>query len=73
MMKQVKINCFKDVQKVVEAAAVCEDEIGVHDMRGAIADAKSILGLMNLDYSHPVHVVSENERALNHVMRALAQ
>lgn len=73
MMKQIDIHSFKDVQKVVAAAAVCLDDIGVHDARGAIADAKSILGLMSLDYSAPVHVVSENERELEHVVRALHQ
>lgn len=39
--------------------------------RGSIADAKSILGMMNLDFSHPVELVSENERDLNRVYKAL--
>ena len=73
MTQKVMIHCFQDVRKVVTAAASCIDEIGVHDARGSIADAKSILGLMSLDYSHPVMVVSENERELQHVVRALAQ
>lgn len=71
MMKQIDIRCFKDVQKIAAAATVCIDEIGVADARGAIADAKSILGLMSLDYSAPVHVVSENEKELEHVVRAV--
>ncbi len=40
-------------------------------MRGSIADAKSILGMMSLDFSHPVKLVSEDERDLNRVYKAL--
>lgn len=73
MVKKVRISSFSEVQKVVAAASSCYDEIGVHDARGTIADAKSILGLMDLDYSRPVKVVSENEHELDRVCRALAQ
>ena len=38
-----------------------------------IADAKSILGMMSLDYSHPVKIVCENEHDLNSVVNALKQ
>ena len=47
----------------MNAATHCVDEIGVHDGKGSIADAKSILGLMSLDYTHPVMLVSENEKS----------
>ena len=73
MIKEVKIGSFKEVREVVAAAAACVDDIGVHDARGAIADAKSILGLMSLDYKAPVLLVSENERELNMVYKAIAQ
>ena len=42
-------------------------------MKGSIADAKSILGMMSLDYSHPVKIVCENEHDLNSVVNALKQ
>jgi len=71
MVKQVKISNFAEVKNMMSAATACQDEIGVHDMKGSIADAKSILGLMSLDYSHPVMLVSENERELEHVLKAL--
>ena len=48
------------------------DEIGVHDGKGSIADAKSILGLMSLDYTHPVMLVSENEKELQRVYEAIS-
>ena len=35
--------------------------------------AKSILGMMSLDYSHPVKIVCEDERDLNSVVNAIKQ
>ena len=72
MVKQVKISNFDEVKSIMNAAARCHDDIGVHDSRGSIADAKSILGLMSLDYTKPVMLVSENERELESVLRALS-
>ena len=48
MNKPVKVTCFKQVHNIVTAAAQCRQEISVQDLKGAVADAKSILGLMNL-------------------------
>ena len=62
MVKQVKVSNFTEVKGIV-----------VHDMKGSIADAKSILGMMSLDYSHPVKIVCENEHDLNSVVNALKQ
>ena len=44
-------------------------EIGVHTDENQIADAKSILGLMALDYSKPVRVVTEDEKFLQKLDR----
>ena len=71
MVKQINIQNFEQVKQILNAATSCRDNIGVHDMRGSIADAKSILGLMSLDYSHPVKVVSENEAELRRVCKAV--
>ena len=73
MIKQITISNFKEVQKVVSAASGYLNDIGVHDMRGSIADAKSILGMMSLDYSHPVKIVCEDEHDLNRVVNAIKQ
>ena len=51
MVRQVKVSNFAEVQGIVSAAAKCYNEVGVHDMKGSIADAKSILGMMSLDLS----------------------
>ena len=73
MVKQVKVSNFAEVKGIVSAAAKCYNDVGVHDMKGSIADAKSILGMMSLDYSHPVKIVCENEHDLNSVVNALKQ
>ena len=74
MVKQVKISNFSEVRGIVSAATkFCHNEIGVHDVKGSIADAKSILGMMSLDYSHPVKIVCEDEKALEQVVKALHQ
>ena len=74
MVRQVKISNFSEVRGIVSAATeFCDHEIGVHDRKGSIADAKSILGMMSLDYSGPVRIVCDDEKALEHVMHALRQ
>ena len=73
MVRQVKVSNFAEVQGIVSAAAKCYKELDVHDMKGSIADAKSILGMMSLDYSHPVKLVCEDEHDLNRVVNAIKQ
>ena len=73
MVKQVKVSNFTEVKGIVSAAAKCYNDVGVHDMKGSIADAKSILGMMSLDYSHPVKIVCEDEHDLNRVVNAIKQ
>ncbi len=73
MVRQVKVSNFTEVQGIVSAAAKCYNEVGVHDMKGSIADAKSILGMMSLDYSRPVKIVCDDEQELDRVVRALKQ
>ena len=72
MEKQIKISSFGEVKAIMNAAMHCEEKICVHDAKGSIADAKSILGLMSLDYTKPVLLVSENEMELAHVLSALS-
>ena len=73
MVKQVKVSNFAEVKGIVSAAAKCYNDVGVHDVKGSNADAKGILGMMMLDYSHPVKIVCENEQDLSRVSRGLKQ
>ena len=71
MVKRVMISNFTQVKNMMTAASGCPMDIGVHDAQGSIADAKSILGLMSLDYTHPVLLVSEDAQALEQVYSAI--
>ncbi|HJD21765.1 MAG TPA: HPr family phosphocarrier protein [Candidatus Gemmiger faecigallinarum] len=73
MVRQVKVSNFTEVQGIVSAATKCRNEVGVHDVKGSVADAKSILGMMSLDFSQPVKIVCEDEGELNRVVSSLQQ
>ncbi len=62
MTVKIKLTTAEDLREFMNLAWTCEDDIGVHAPDGAIADAKSILGLIALDYTNPVLVVTENEK-----------
>ncbi|MDD3428708.1 MAG: HPr family phosphocarrier protein [Oscillospiraceae bacterium] len=72
MVKQVNIKSFQQVRNIVDVASQCYDDIGVHDEHGAIADAKSILGLMSLDYTKPVKLVSENAHIIDELVSVIS-
>lgn len=73
MVKEVTIKNIKQIQQVVAMASTCADDIGVHDAEGKIADAKSILGMLALDLSAPVKLVSEDSELIEKVSSALEQ
>lgn len=71
MVRSTKITSFRQVQMLVKIASKIPEKIGVHDGNGSVADAKSILGLMSLDYSRPVNIVSESESAIMNCLNAV--
>lgn len=73
MTKPVKVTSFRQVHDIVTAAAKCRQEVNVQDLKGAIADAKSILGLMNLDYSQPVRICGDDPAEVEMVLSAIRQ
>lgn len=73
MIKQVNISNFADVRKIVETASKMPCDVGIHDFNDQIADAKSLLGMMSLSYSHPVKIVSEDEYAVNKIASVISQ
>ena len=60
MVTKIKLNSAEDLREFMNLAWSFDDDIGVHSKDGKIADAKSILGLIALDYNEPVSVVTEN-------------
>lgn len=71
MIQSLKISTVRELETLSDMACHSLADIGVHDEFGAIADAKSIMGLFHLDYSQPVQVVCENEHELRRVCRPL--
>ncbi len=61
MITKIRLNSAEDLREFMNIAWESEADIGVHAPDGAIADAKSILGLIALDYKEPVLVVTEDE------------
>ncbi len=60
MIREIKLHTAEDLKEFMCLAMSTPEDIGVHDPEGKIADAKSILGLMSLDYNSPVKVVTED-------------
>ncbi|MBC8584006.1 HPr family phosphocarrier protein [Youxingia wuxianensis] len=59
-IKSVKLDTAEDLRQFMYLAMQTPEDVGVHTADGKIADAKSILGLMSLDYTKPVKVVTED-------------
>ena len=64
MIERVRVRNIDQINKIAYVASALDSDVGIHDANGQIADAKSLLGLLRLDYTRPVEVVSENARAL---------
>lgn len=71
MTREIKITNFAEVKTLCKLAQDIDIEIGVHDANGSVADAKSLLGLMSLDYSKPVNIVCEEPNILDVFIRAI--
>jgi phosphotransferase system HPr-like phosphotransfer protein len=65
----VKLNTAEDLRKFMNIAWECEDDIGVHGSNDQIADAKSILGLISMDYTQPILVVTDSEQFIKNIKK----
>ena len=70
-VKDVMLHTAEDLREFMFLAMQSAEEIGVHTVDGKIADAKSILGLMALDYNKPVKVVTEDSRFIKQIAKWL--
>lgn len=73
MVKSIQLNSAEDLREFMNLAWECGDDIGVHAGDGKIADAKSILGLISLDYTAPVMVVTDNHAFIKRISRWYAE
>ena len=69
MVKEIVLHSAEDLRQFMYLAMQSVEDIGVHTIEGKIADAKSILGLMALDYNKPVRVVTEDPHFLKQIDR----
>ena len=67
IIKNVMLHSAEDLRQFMYQAMQSSEDIGVHTADGKIADAKSILGLMALDYTKPVKVVTEDSTFIKHI------
>lgn len=73
MVMKITLTSAEDLREFMNLAWECPDDVGVHTQDDKIADAKSVLGLMALDYTQPVKVVTENEHFLKRLAKWDAQ
>ena len=67
MVKSIRLETSNDLGEFMNLATQSKFDIGVHTSDNKIADAKSIMGLMALDYDEPVLVVTEDKTFLKKI------
>jgi len=73
MTVKIKLTTAEDLRRFMTLSWDCEEDIGVHAPDGQIADAKSIMGLIALDYSEPVTVVTESQAFIHKLKKWIAE
>ena len=69
MVREIMLYTSNDLRDFMHLACASPLDIGVHTMHNQIADGKSVLGLMAIDYKKPVKVVSEDRKFLKQLDR----
>ena len=69
MVRDIMLYKSNDLRDFMHLACSSPMDIGVHTMDNQIADGKSVLGLMAIDYKKPVTVVSEDEKFMKQLDR----
>lgn len=69
MVREIMLYTSNDLRDFMHLACASPLDIGVHTMDNQIADGKSVLGLMAIDYKKTVKVVSEDRRFLKQLDR----
>lgn len=69
MTKEIMLYTSNDLRDFMHLACASPLDIGVHTMDNQIADGKSVLGLMAIDYKKPVKVISDDEKFMKQLDR----
>lgn len=67
MVRSIVLHDANDLRDFMMMSIEAKSDVGVHTRENQIADGRSILGLIALDYSKPVKIVSDDE----HFMKKL--
>ena len=70
MVKEIKLNGVEDIKQLNRIATSYPCDVGIHS-QDTIVDAKSLLGLMTLDFSKPVLCVTEDAYFYNRIKQFL--
>lgn len=62
MIREIMLETPNDLRDFMRLTQTSPMDIGVHTVDNQIADGKSVLGLMAIDYREPVMVVSDDEK-----------
>jgi len=73
MTVKIKLTTAEDLRRFMTLSWDCEEDIGVHAPDGQIADAKSIMGLIALDYTEPVTVVTESQTFIHKLKKWIVE
>lgn len=73
MIKNIALNTAEDLREFMNLAWQCPNDVGVHTLDDKFADAKSVLGLMSLDYTKPVKVVSEDTGFFQYIQKWMVE
>ena len=71
--QKIQIARLDQIQAVVRVASASPLGVSAVEFNGRKADAASILGMMSLDYKHPVELRSKDEEALSRICARLGQ
>lgn len=69
MEQYIKLTTAEDLREFMYCAWEFDEDIGVHTGDNKIADAKSVLGLIALDYNKPVLVVTDSEKFIKRIQK----
>ena len=64
MTRTIRLTMANDLKEFMEMATLSDYDIGVHTSDRQVADAKSVIGLMALNYDDPLIVVTDDEAFL---------
>lgn len=67
-----RFNQVKRLHDVVSRSKMFADvDVKIVDAFGSIADAKSLLGMMSLNYNRPIKITCENNELTNYLIKVL--